>query len=68
LVFKKASVDAYSQGKTLTTNSVANVVVNAFNKALLPKDPNGIYLVLSSRYILTQPHLSDEILRKSIKI
>jgi hypothetical protein len=33
----------------LTTNSVANVVVNAFNKALLPKDPNGIYLVLSSR-------------------
>ena len=42
---------AYSQGKTFASDfAVWNVVQNAFNKNLLPKDTNGIYLVLSSRY------------------
>jgi hypothetical protein len=47
LTFKKSITDAYSQGKTL--NDPWSVVQNAFNKALLPQDTNGIYLVLSSR-------------------
>jgi hypothetical protein len=49
LTFKSAISDStYSQGKNLTEPWY--VVQNAFNKALLPKDTNGIYLVLSSRY------------------
>jgi Phosphate-induced protein 1 conserved region len=48
LTFKKSISDAaYSQGKNLT--DPWSVVQNAFNKALLPQDTNGIYLVLSSR-------------------
>jgi hypothetical protein len=48
IAFKGAIDDAtYSQGKNLT--NPWNVVQNAFNKALLPKDTNAIYLVLSSR-------------------
>ena len=44
---KGADDSTYSQGKNLT--NVWNVVQNAFNKALLPKDTNGIYVVVSSR-------------------
>jgi len=52
ITFKKGIDDAaYSQGKNLTNSmTVWNVVQNALNKALLPKDTNGIYLVLSSRW------------------
>ena len=49
LVYKKSAVDKYSQGKNLTNISVGLSVLNAVNQKLLPKDPNGIYLVLSSR-------------------
>ena len=49
LVYKQAAVDNYSQGKTLTTDSVWTSVNNALSKGLLPRDNNGIYLVLSSR-------------------
>ena len=49
LVFKQAISDSYSQGSSLTTSSVWSVVYNAMTKGLLPKDTNGIYLVLSSR-------------------
>jgi hypothetical protein len=47
VTFKKSISDAYSQGKTL--EDPWSVVQNAFDKALLPQDTNGIYLVLSSR-------------------
>ena len=50
LVYKSAVSDAtYSQGKTLTTQKVWNVVVNAINTKGLPANTNAIYLVLSSR-------------------
>ena len=49
LDFKQAISDSYSLGKALPQSSVWTVVNNAINKGLLPKDPNGIYLVLSSR-------------------
>ena len=50
LVYKGAVSDpTYSQGKTLTTQGVWNVVVNAVNKLGLPADTNAIYLVLTSR-------------------
>ena len=50
LTFGAAAADAaYSQGKTLS--NPWNVVQNAFNKNLLPKNTNGVYLVLSSRYV-----------------
>jgi len=50
ITFKQGIDDAaYSQGKNLTNSmTVWSVVQNALNKALLPKDTNGIYLVLSS--------------------
>ena len=48
ITFKQSIDDAeYSQGKNLTTPW--NVEKNAFSKELLPKDTNGIYLVLTSR-------------------
>jgi hypothetical protein len=50
ITFKQAIDDAeYSQGKNMTRDLTWNVVQNALNKDLLPKDLNGIYLVLSSR-------------------
>jgi hypothetical protein len=50
-LYRKAISDtAYSQGKSLTSQTVWNVVQNAFNNGSLPADPNAIYLVLSSRY------------------
>lgn len=42
------ATDAYSRGKALTDYDVALVVSNAVNTKKLPKDPNGIYVVLSS--------------------
>ena len=40
----------YSRGKYFANElAVWGVVQNAFNRNLLPKNPNGIYLVLSSR-------------------
>ena len=48
ITFKQSIDDAeYSQGKNLT--NPWDAVQNAFNKDLLPKDTDGIYLVLSSR-------------------
>jgi hypothetical protein len=55
LVYKGSANDAYSQGTSLPQSSVLNVVVNAFNRGLLPRDPNGIYLVLSSRQVADLP-------------
>jgi len=42
------TTDAYSQGKKLTDQKVANVVARAINGADLPADENGIYFVLTS--------------------
>ena len=47
LCFGKAVHDAYSQGTYLS--NPWQVVQDAFNNNLLPKDINGIYLVISSR-------------------
>ena len=50
LCFGRAVNDAYSQGKNLADETaVWQVVQNAFNKNVLPKDTNGVYLVISSR-------------------
>lgn len=51
LVYKSSINDNYSQGTVLTLGSIWNVVTRALNLNLLPKDPNGVYLVLSSRFI-----------------
>ena len=51
LVYKSSINDNYSQGKILTLGYIWNVVTRALNLNLLPKDPNGVYLVLTSRYI-----------------
>jgi len=51
LTFKKAVADNYSQGKNLTTSTVWSSVWNAISTQQLPLDSNGIYLVISSRYI-----------------
>lgn len=45
---KGASTDHYSQGSNLSDRRVGNVVANAINSGALPKDPNGLYLVLTS--------------------
>ena len=49
ITYRGSATDLYSKGKVLNTRDVFGVVQNAFNKSLLPKDPNAIYLVLSSR-------------------
>ena len=43
-----AYTDSYSQGSNLTDRKVAAVVSSAINGGNLPKDSNGIYLVLTS--------------------
>jgi hypothetical protein len=40
--------DAYSQGVNLTDRKVASAVSNAIGGGKLPRDPNGIYFVLTS--------------------
>ena len=48
IIYRGTIDDNYSQGKALTGNGVWMVVYNALTKGLLPKDNNGIYLVLTS--------------------
>jgi len=48
LTLAGATNDAYSQGTVLTDNGVRNVVSTAIALNRLPKDANGIYVVLSS--------------------
>jgi len=43
-----STTDSYSQGSNLTDRKIATVVSNAINSGNLPKDPNGIYFVLTS--------------------
>ena len=43
-----AYTDSYSQGSNLSDRKVAAIVSNAINSGRLPKDGNGIYLVLTS--------------------
>lgn len=45
---KAAATDHYSQGSNLSDRRVGNIVANAINSGALPKDSNGIYLVLTS--------------------
>ena len=43
------TTDAYSQGHTnLSDTGINTVVTNAISSGALPKDPNGLYLVLTS--------------------
>lgn len=42
-----ASTDNYSHGKALSDSDVMSVVTNAISSSL-PKDPNGVYVVLTS--------------------
>ncbi|RUR13290.1 hypothetical protein [Legionella sp. km772] len=46
--FGKAIIDNYSYGKNLSDDNVWAVVNRAINRGLLPKNKNGIYLVLTS--------------------
>jgi hypothetical protein len=41
--------DSYSQGSNLNDTGVQNVVAKAINSNALPKDPNGVYFVLTSK-------------------
>ena len=43
-----STTDSYSQGSNLSDRRVAAIVSNAINSGKLPKDGNGIYLVLTS--------------------
>jgi hypothetical protein len=49
LTFGAAITDAYSLGKSLTPDSANAIAQNALEKGLLPKNTNGIYLVMTSR-------------------
>jgi hypothetical protein len=40
--------DSYSQGKSLSDSQIFTVVSSAINGGRLPKDPNGVYFVLTS--------------------
>jgi hypothetical protein len=42
------TTDNYSKGKSLTDDSVKAIVTQAIQSGRLPKDPNGLYFVLSS--------------------
>ncbi len=44
-----ATNDNYSQSATLTNAGVQAVVSNAITSGALPKDPNGVYFVLTSK-------------------
>lgn len=46
---RKIVYDNYSQGASLTDQSVENVVSGAINSKKLPLDPNGIYVVAASK-------------------
>lgn len=43
-----STTDSYSQGNSLTDNGVLTVVSNAISSGRLPKDTNGVYMVLTS--------------------
>jgi hypothetical protein len=47
LLIKQTS-DAYSMGKDLSDAKIQAIVANAINNNALPKDPNGVYFVLTS--------------------
>lgn len=44
----QSTSDDYSRGKNLTDAAVAGIVASAVQNGRLPKDPNGIYFVLTS--------------------
>ena len=44
-----ATTDGYSQGKSLSDNGVKAVVSAAISSGRLPKNPNAVYFVLTSR-------------------
>lgn len=43
-----STVDNYSHGTALGDTDVLNVVANSISSGALPKDPNGVYMVLTS--------------------
>jgi len=46
--FGGSAFDNYSLGSSLTNASIRTVVVNAIGRGDLPRDPNGVYFVLTS--------------------
>ena len=43
-----STVDNYSHGTALSDTAVLNIVADSISSGALPKDPNGIYMVLTS--------------------
>jgi hypothetical protein len=48
VTFNGSTTDDYSHGTSLTDSGVAGVVADAITSGRLPKDPNGVYFVLTS--------------------
>jgi hypothetical protein len=48
LTLGKYITNNYSNGKTLTINTIVNIIYNAMKVGKLPYDSNGIYVLLSS--------------------
>jgi hypothetical protein len=43
-----STVDNYSRGTALSDSDVLNIVANSISSGALPKDPSGVYMVLTS--------------------
>lgn len=48
VVFGGSITDSYSQGSSLTDTQIRTVVSSAITSGALPKDPSGVYFVLTS--------------------
>lgn len=49
LKYAGSATDNYSAGKTLSQSSIRGIVSSAITSGKLPKDSNGVYLVLTSK-------------------
>src|SRR5258708_16145837 len=49
VAFGGSTNDSYSHGKNLSDAAIQGIVTNALNAGSLPKDPNGVYFVLTSK-------------------
>jgi hypothetical protein len=49
VAFKGSTTDDYSRGKSLSDDDIRDIVADAITSGRLPKDPNGVYFVLTAQ-------------------
>jgi hypothetical protein len=49
VAYQGSTTDDYSRGKSLSDDDVRDVVADAITSGRLPKDPNGVYFVLTAK-------------------